>query len=173
MIADTDGQIETVEIRVDKDKHLRIKLILYRTPLHKPKFAQGEVGSTLETVIIERSTSLWRARNKIINPLAYPITMIDVILVLLRKLTYFPPLIWGLATNRCPSTKPIERRLNCVVPVQYYALETGQFMWNLSAGHAYSTSDTRYEGLVAIRTHHPNRCVEICQSNNYQIKLDN
>lgn len=173
MIADTDGQIETVEIRVDKDNHLRIKLILYRTPLHKPKLVQGAIGSMLETVIIERSTSLWRALIKIINPLTYPITMIDDILALLGKLTYFPPLIWGLATGKYTSTKPIERRLNWVVPVQYYALEIGQCIWNLSAGHAYSASDTRYEGLVAIRTHYPNRCVEICHSDNYQIKLDN
>lgn len=84
MIADTDGdlgQIYTV-MKINMDNHLPIVLRLYWTPLHKGKLAQEAVRDVLEARIIEHSTSLGRALNKIIKLLAYPALLINGMLAL-------------------------------------------------------------------------------------------
>lgn len=42
-----------------------------------------------------------------------------------------------------------------------------------SDSHVYSAGDTQCESLVAIHPHDPNWCVEICHSDEHQIKVDN
>lgn len=56
-----------MEMRIDTDNLVPIKLRLYRTPLYKDKLIEEAVWDMLEAEIKERSTSPWRALNKIIK----------------------------------------------------------------------------------------------------------
>lgn len=89
------GQIKTVEITIDTSNHLPIKLRLNQTPLHKHKLVQEAVGDMLEEGIMERFTSSWRTLNKIINPLAYPLPLIDDIFLSMGKSNNFSTLDLG------------------------------------------------------------------------------
>ena len=124
------GQTQTIQMKIDTGDHPPIKLRPYRTPIHKRKLVEEEVKDMLECGIIERSQSPWsfpivlvdkkdgghrfcvdfRALNNITKPLAYPLPLIDDILSLLGRATYFSTLdlrsgYWQVALDEADREK--------------------------------------------------------------------
>ena len=128
LVANSDkdlGRTQTVQMKIDTGDHPPIKFKTYRTPIHKRKKEEEAVRDMLESRVIEHSRSPWsfpivvgskkdgghrfcvdfRALNKITRPLAYPLPLIDDILPLLGKFTYFSTLdlrsgYWQVALDR-------------------------------------------------------------------------
>ena len=128
LVANSDkdlGQMQTVQMKIDTGDHPPIKLKPYQMPIHKRKLVEDAVKDMLESGVIEHSRSPWSfpivvvskkdgghrfcvdfsALNKITRPLAYSLPLIDDILALLGKSTYFSTLdlrsgYWQVALDR-------------------------------------------------------------------------
>ena len=117
-------------MRIDTGDHPPIKLRPYRTPIHKRKLLEEAVKDMFESGVIERSNSPWsfpvvpvdkkdgghracvdfRALNNITKPLTYPFQLIDDILFLLGRATYFSTLdlssgYWQVALDEADREK--------------------------------------------------------------------
>ena len=113
----------TIQMKIDTGDHPPIKSRPYQTPIHKRKLVEEAVKDMLESGVIERSKSPWsftimvidkkdgghrfcgdfRAVNNITKPQEYPLPLIDDILALLGRATYFSTLDFVVFW---PSTRP-------------------------------------------------------------------
>ena len=133
VVANSDkvlGQTQFVRRKINTGDHPPIILKPYRTPLKKRKLVEGAVKDMMGAGLIERSVSPWsfpivivskkdwghrfcvdfRALNNSTKPLAYPLPLIDDILALLGKSTYFSTLdvrsgYWQVALNEADREK--------------------------------------------------------------------
>ena len=133
VVANSDkelGQTQSVRMKINTGDHPPIRLEPYRTPLHKREVVEGAVKDMLGAGVIERSVSPmefsnsnsqqkgwghrfcvdFRALNNITKPLAYPLPLIDDILALLGKSSYFSTLdlrsgYWQVALDEADREK--------------------------------------------------------------------
>lgn len=71
VVANTDkelGQTETVHMKIDSGDHLPIRLMPYRTPIHKRKLVEEAVSEMLDSGVIERSRP---------PPWSFPIVIVE------------------------------------------------------------------------------------------------
>jgi len=103
------GKTQTVEMRLDTGNHEPIKQKLYRIPITQRKVVDEAIDQLRQAKIIERSRSPWcfplllvkkkddstrvcvdfRALNKCLKPISYPLPLIDDILALLGGAKFF------------------------------------------------------------------------------------
>ncbi|KAL5020837.1 hypothetical protein ScPMuIL_002080, partial [Solemya velum] len=106
------GQTSTVTMKIDTGDHPPIKMRPYRVPLHKRKIIESAIDDMLEAKVIERSRSPWafslvvvkkkdgsdrmcvdfRALNKIVRPISFPLPLIDDIIASLSEAQHFTTL---------------------------------------------------------------------------------
>ena len=115
------GRTQTMQMKIDTGDHPPIKLKPYWTPIHKRKLVGDAVKDMLESGVIEHSRSPWSFTIVVVskkdeghrfcidfralNKSTYPLPLIDDILALLGKSTYFSTLdlrsgYWLVAVDR-------------------------------------------------------------------------
>ncbi|CAG5134263.1 unnamed protein product [Candidula unifasciata] len=124
------GRTQSVQMELDTGEHKPICLRPYRTPLKDREIVEKAIHEMLQAGIIERSLSSWsspivivkkkdgthrfccdyRALNKITKNISYPMPVVDDILGLLNKSTYFTTLdarsgFWSIPMSEDASDK--------------------------------------------------------------------